>query len=69
MSMVTGGGLLCTICYPCAMYMLKSEGFHHQCVFLILGFLYGVLSFISKNCFKSEFHHNLLEQFCNLSDI
>jgi len=37
-------------------------------VFLILGFLCGVLTVVSKNCFKSDFQGNLLEQFWYLSD-
>jgi hypothetical protein len=73
-SVVSGGGLMCTIChYSCAMYMLKSkESSQHQsvCVFNIRVSVWCVNRYFKEvGVLKVTFHHNLLEQFCNLFDI
>jgi ABC-type nickel/cobalt efflux system permease component RcnA len=51
MLVVTGGGLMCTICYPFAMYLMKLENSsqHQSGSVGVLGFLCGVLTVISKN--------------------
>jgi hypothetical protein len=70
MSVVTGWSLMCTICYPCVPCVCWSQEkvfTIRMFVFLILGLLCGVSTVVSKNCFKSHFYSDLLEQVCNVS--
>ena len=69
-------GLMCTICYPCAMYTMKLEesSQHHSVCVCFLNSRLSVWCFQQTPpqriiCYKSDFLPNLHEQFCTLADI